>query len=99
MINKETKASSEAKLPSLWMALTPIIILVVLLFITIRVFGSDALSGGSQISLLIATAITAIIGITSGFTTWVEIEANIGESIKGIASALVILLLIGGIVG
>lgn len=99
MINKETKASSEAKLPSLWMALMPIIILIVLLSITIRVFGSDALSGGSQISLLIATAITAIIGITSGYTTWTEIERNIGESIKGIATALVILLLIGALSG
>ena len=99
MTNKETKPSSGTKLPSLWMALTPIIILIVLLFITIRVFGSDALSGGSQISLLIATAITAIIGITSGFTTWAEIETNIGESIKGIATALVILLLIGALSG
>jgi len=99
MVNKETKTLSETKCPPLWIALTPIIILIVLLSVTIRIFGSDALSGGSQISLLIATAITAIIGITSGFTTWTEIEANIGESIKGIATALVILLLIGALSG
>ncbi|MCK9343890.1 MAG: sodium:proton antiporter, partial [Massilibacteroides sp.] len=55
MTNKETNDSSPTKLPSLGLALAPILILILLLFITIRVFGSDALSGGSQISLLIAT--------------------------------------------
>lgn len=99
MTDKETNDSSPTKRPSLGLALTPILILILLLYITIRVFGSDALSGGSQISLLIATAITAIIGITSGLTTWKEIENNMGESIKGIASALVILLLIGALSG
>ena len=40
------------KIPSPLLSLVPILVLVTLLFVTIRIFGSDALSGGSQIVLL-----------------------------------------------
>ena len=45
------------KLPSLWLSILPIIILVGLLALTIYIFGSDALGGGSQVALLIATSV------------------------------------------
>ena len=51
------------KAPSPLVSLIPIIVLVLLLFATIRTFGSDALSGGSQVSLLTTTAICILIGI------------------------------------
>ena len=40
------------KAPSPFVSLIPIIVLILLLFGTIHTFGSDALSGGSQVSLL-----------------------------------------------
>ena len=40
------------KMPSPLLSLVPILVLVALLFVTIRTFGSDALSGGSQVVLL-----------------------------------------------
>lgn len=43
------------KAPSPLVSLLPIVVLVILLFATIRVFGSDALNGGSQVSLLTTT--------------------------------------------
>ena len=39
------------KMPSPLLSLVPILVLVALLFVTIRTFGSDALSGGSQVVL------------------------------------------------
>ena len=53
------------KIPSPLLSLVPILVLVTLLFVTIRIFGSDALSGGSQIVLLTATAICCLIAMTS----------------------------------
>ena len=50
------------KAPSPLISLLPIVVLVILLFATIRVFGSDALNGGSQILLLTTTAICILIG-------------------------------------
>ena len=55
------------KIPSPLLSLVPILVLVTLLFVTIRTFGSDALSGGSQIVLLTATAICCLIAIYREF--------------------------------
>ena len=43
--------TNSAKRPSLGLSLIPIIVMVILLFFTIHIFGSDALSGGSQVVL------------------------------------------------
>ena len=47
------------KIPSPLVSLLPVFVLILLLFVTIRTFGSDALSGGSQVCLLVATAVCA----------------------------------------
>lgn len=48
--------TNSTKCPSLGLSLIPIIVMVILLFFTIHIFGSDALSGGSQVVLLLTTA-------------------------------------------
>ena len=49
------------KMPSPLLSLVPILVLVALLFVTIRTFGSDALSGGSQVVLLTTTAVASLL--------------------------------------
>lgn len=51
------------KIPSPLVSLLPVFVLILLLFVTIRTFGSDALSGGSQVCLLVATAVCVLIGV------------------------------------
>ena len=53
--------SSLKKIPSPLVSLLPIVLLVGMLFATIHTFGSDALGGGSQISLLTTTAFCVFI--------------------------------------
>jgi NhaC family Na+:H+ antiporter len=53
-------------LPSPFLSLLPIAVLVVMLAVTIHLFGSDALGGGSQVCLLTATGVCALIGM-AGF--------------------------------
>lgn len=55
------------KVPSPLVSLIPLVVLISLLFATIRTFGSDALSGGSQVVLL--TASTVCSGIFLNLTT------------------------------
>ena len=62
------------KIPSPLLSLVPILVLVTLLFVTIRIFGSDALSGGSQIVLLTATAICCLIAMTYSKVRWKVLE-------------------------
>ena len=85
--------------PSPLLSSVPIIVLVALLFLTIRTFGSDALSGGSQVVLLIATGVTAFIAMAFSHVKWSEIEQAMCNNILGVATAFMILLLIGALSG
>lgn len=87
------------KTPSLFLSVVPILVLVTLLFITIRTFGSDALEGGSQIVLLTSTGICTFIAVFFCHVRWKQIEMAIINNITGIATALLVLLIIGALSG
>lgn len=91
--------SSMKKIPSPLVSLFPISFLVGMLFATIRTFGSDALSGGSQISLLTTTAVCIFIGMAFYRIPWKDYELAITNNIAGIATATIILLIIGALSG
>lgn len=87
------------KIPSPLLSLVPILVLVTFLFVTIRTFGSDALSGGSQIVLLTATAVCCLIAMTYSKVRWKALELAMINNITGVATALIILLIIGALSG
>ena len=87
------------KSPSALISLIPIAFLVGMLYATIQTFGSDALMGGSQISLLATTALCVFIGTTFYRIPWREFEAAVTKNIAGVAMAMVILLIIGALSG
>ena len=87
------------RLPSPLLSLIPILVLVALLFVTIRTFGSDALSGGSQVVLLTATALCCVIAMTYSRVSWQTLEHAMVNNITGVATALLILLIIGALSG
>ena len=91
--------TSPHKMPSPLLSLVPILVLVLLLIVTIRTFGSDALSGGSQVVLLTATAVSSILAMAVCKVSWKEIEQAICNNILGVSVALIILLLIGALAG
>ncbi|MBQ2132841.1 MAG: sodium:proton antiporter, partial [Bacteroidales bacterium] len=65
-----------------------------MLAITIHLFGSDALGGGSQVCLLTATGVCAIIGMAGYKRKWKHFEKAITNNITGVSTALIILLII-----
>ncbi|MCQ2136996.1 MAG: sodium:proton antiporter, partial [Bacteroidales bacterium] len=85
--------------PSWWVALVPVAVLVSLLFCVVKFFGADALSGGSQVALILSSGVVIAISIFIYGKKWSDIESSIENNIKGIGSALIILLLIGAISG
>lgn len=87
------------KIPSPLLSLVPILVLVALLFVTIRTFGSDALSGASQVVLLTATAVCSLIAMGYSKVRWKTIELAMINNITGVATALIILLIIGALSG
>ena len=85
--------------PSPLLSLVPIVVLVSLLFAIIRVFGSEALNGGSQVALLTTTAVCVLIGMAVCKTRWHDFELAITNNISGVATALIVLLIIGALSG
>lgn len=91
--------SSMKKIPSPLVSLLPIAFLVGMLFATIRTFGSDALSGGSQVSLLTTTALCIFIGMAFYRIPWKDYEIAITNNVAGVTTAIIILLIIGALSG
>ena len=91
--------STTKKIPSPLVSFLPIVLLIGMLFATIRTFGSDALSGGSQISLLTTTAVCVFIGVTFYRIPWRDYEIAITNNVAGVTSAIIILLIIGALSG
>ena len=86
----------EREMP-IYLALIPLAVLIVMLAFVIKVFGSDAIAGGSQIALLVASSIAALLSITVCGCKWSTLENAIVDNIRTSASAIIILLLIGAI--
>jgi NhaC family Na+:H+ antiporter len=84
--------------PPLWETLTPILVLLPLLFFNIWIFGDNALSGYNQFALLFAAAISAVLGLRRGIK-WAFIEGRIVKTIAAVVPAILILLLIGSLAG
>ena len=82
------------KNPSAWVAAIPLVLLTLLLYGVIRSFGRDAIAGGSQIALLSASSVAAMIAILGYGRSWRELEESIINHIRSSTSAILILLLI-----
>lgn len=91
--------TNNKKLPSPLLSLLPIAVLVFMLAVTIHLFGSDALGGGSQVCLLAATGVCVLIGMGGFGRKWKHFEKAITNNISGIGTALIILLIIGALSG
>ena len=91
--------NSAKKIPSPLVSLFPIAFLIGMLFATIHTFGSDALSGGSQISLLATTGMCVFIGMAFYRIPWKDYELAITNNISGVATAIIILLIISALSG
>lgn len=95
--NKDS--NDEEKLPSVWIAAVPLVVLMAILALVIKSFGSDAITGGSQIALLLASSVAAALAMGVCGCGWQRLESAIVENIHTSASAIIILLFIGAIAG
>ena len=85
--------------PSWWVSLIPFVVLVTILSIVIYVFGSDALSGASQVALMFAAGVTVLLSMILYRIPWKTFEEAILDNITSIGTSIVILLLIGAVAG
>ena len=78
------------KSPTLLDALIPIAALVMMLALSVTLFGSDSSSGPNQIVLTLAAAVASIVAIRNGHK-WFDLQAAM---IAGISTAMVAILIL-----
>lgn len=89
---------SVPRAPSLLQALTPLLFLIALLVLGIVLFADDAVYGPSQIALLLASGVAALVGLRNGIS-WDEIEQALVHGVATSVGAILILLAVGALIG
>ena len=89
---------NEPKEPSLLDALIPVVSLVLMLSLSVYLFGSDSSSGPNQIVLTLGAAIAAIVAIQNGHK-WSALLEAIVQGIGTAMGAVLILLAVGALIG
>ena len=80
-------------------ALIPVVVLIAFLAIVISLFGSDSLSGGSQIALLMGMAVCVSISMVFYHVRWKTFERQIKATLGEVSITLLILLCVGMLAG
>ena len=85
--------------PSWLVSLIPFVVLIAALSVVIYVFGTDALSGASQVALMFAAGVTVLLAMVLYRIPWKTFEEAILENITSVGTSILILLLIGAVAG
>ncbi len=81
--------------PHILVALLPLLSLISLIICALTLFPDDALSGASQVSLMIATAVCVALSMSIYKTKWSVFEEMIKKTVGDAGVSILILLLIG----
>lgn len=83
---------------SLWAALIPVVMLILMLTFNVRIFGENSLEGSSQFVLFMGAAIAAVVGFSNKIS-YSEMINGVANNIRSITEPLLILLLVGSLAG
>jgi NhaC family Na+:H+ antiporter len=90
--------SRAKKTPTLLDALIPVLFLVLLLALSVYLYGDNSSYGANQIALILAAGLAALVGVKNGHG-WKSIEAGIVKGISTALGAILILLSVGSLIG
>ena len=86
-------------IPHPLIAIIPVLVLIGFLSVVIMMFGSDSLSGGSQIALLMGMAVCVCISVGIYRVPWRRFESQIKKTLGEVSITLLILLCVGMLAG
>lgn len=85
------------KKPGLLLSLLPVVILIAIIAIGVNLFEADITSGPSQVALLFASLVGALIAMFYLKVPWEKLEAGMIDNLAKTGSAIFILLMIGAL--
>lgn len=100
MENISSKSTnSEIQLPNVWLSFIPIVVLVAMVSLSITLFGSDSLSGGNQVALILASGTCVSLSMLFYRIPWKLFEESIVSTIGTASVSIIILIIIGMVSG
>ncbi|WP_417665213.1 Na+/H+ antiporter NhaC [Pseudidiomarina sp.] len=94
----QNNTTLEQRTPTILQASLPLIALIIMLGLSVFLFGEDSSYGPNQIALWIAAGVAIAIGFYNKFS-WADIEDGIKEGISVALGALLIILAVGSLIG
>jgi NhaC family Na+:H+ antiporter len=91
-------AADGPRAPSLLDALLPVVVLILLIAVTIWLFGVSATDGPLQVALLLSAAFASLIAFKNGYTVASVADAAVG-GVSSAVGAIFILLAVGALIG
>jgi Na+:H+ antiporter, NhaC family len=92
------RTETAIKQPSMWDALFPMLCLVILIGLSVFLYGADSTAGPLQVALLMGAVIAALVARKNGHS-WESIAKAIVEGISVAMTAIFILLMVGALIG
>jgi len=89
---------STTRSATLWDAFITIGFLMVMLALSVALFGEDSSSGANQIALLFSTAIALLIGFKNQYT-WSELNSAIAQGVANVFGSVLIIMTVGALIG
>ncbi len=86
-------------LPHPLVAAIPLVVLIGLLAVVIALFGSDSLTGASQVALLLSMAVCVFISMVFYKVPWKVFQQQIEKTMGGVSITILILLAVGMLAG
>lgn len=92
---KRKKNTETQQLPHPLVAVLPIVTLMLLIALMVKLFGADALSGGSQVALLLSAGLTLLLSSVLYHMPWSTFTTALQQTIGNTSEPIFILLIIG----
>ena len=86
------------KRPSLFLALLPLLTLIIMLVLDVFIWRDETLEGSVQLALILSAMVAAIIDLSLGIK-WQQIRDAMVETISKSMAAILILMMIGALAG
>lgn len=93
-----TESAATPLEPSLIQAVLPLLALMIMLALSVYLYGADSSYGANQIALLLAGGLAAVVGLRNGWR-WDDIQEAIVHGVGLATGAIFILLAVGALIG
>lgn len=93
-----TNQEDAVRQPSMLDALIPLVFMIVLLSLSIILFGVDAAAGPLQVALLMSAVVAAVVAHKNGHS-WERLSEEIVKGVSLAMVAIMILLMVGALIG